>query len=42
MKNREGWRIRVGDHRLIYSINDENSIVSVVKIGHRREVYRRD
>ena len=42
MKNREGLRIRVGDHRVIYGIDDENFIISVVKIGHRREVYRRD
>jgi mRNA interferase RelE/StbE len=40
MKNREGWRVRIGDFRVIYGINDERSVVSVAKIGHRREVYR--
>jgi mRNA interferase RelE/StbE len=40
MKNREGWRVRIGDYRVIYGINDERSVVSVAKIGHRREVYR--
>ena len=40
MKNRDGWRVRVGDYRVIYGINDETSLVSVAKIGHRREVYR--
>ena len=40
MKNREGWRVRIGDYRVIYGINDERSLVSVAKIGHRREVYR--
>ena len=40
MKNREGWRVRIGDYRVIYGINAERSLISVAKIGHRREVYR--
>ena len=39
MKNREGWRVRIGDYRVIYGIDDERSLVSVAKIDHRREVY---
>ncbi|MBF0179619.1 MAG: type II toxin-antitoxin system RelE/ParE family toxin [Magnetococcales bacterium] len=34
------WRIRVGDYRIIYSIQDDRLVVLIVKIGHRREVYR--
>ena len=34
------WRIRVGDYRIIYDIQDSALIVMVIKIGHRREVYR--
>ncbi len=34
-------RIRVGDHRIIYSVNDTVLTVLVVAIGHRREVYQR-
>jgi len=34
------WRVRVGDYRILYLIEDANSIVTVAKIGHRREVYR--
>ncbi len=34
------WRIRVGDYRIVYSIEDNRLIVLVVKIGHRREIYR--
>ena len=34
------WRIRVGDYRVVYSIEDDRLIVLVVKIGHRREIYR--
>jgi mRNA interferase RelE/StbE len=35
------WRVRVGDHRLIYTIEDDRLIVLVLRIGHRREVYDR-
>jgi mRNA interferase RelE/StbE len=35
------WRIKVGDHRVIYTIADDVTVVTVVRIGHRREVYRR-
>ena len=41
MKGREAWRIRVGDYRVIYEIEDEILIISVVTIGHRREVYKK-
>ena len=34
------WRIRVGDYRVIYKVIQERLVVTVVKIGHRREVYR--
>ncbi|MCU0296752.1 MAG: type II toxin-antitoxin system RelE/ParE family toxin [Candidatus Nanopelagicales bacterium] len=35
------WRVRVGDHRLVYTIEDDRLIVLVLRIGHRREVYDR-
>lgn len=35
------FRIRVGDYRIIYEIIDDRLIVLVIRIGHRREVYRR-
>ncbi|MHB8646936.1 MAG: type II toxin-antitoxin system RelE family toxin [Thermomicrobiales bacterium] len=34
------YRIRVGDYRIIYEIHDAVLIVVVVRVGHRREVYR--
>ncbi|MCX5674095.1 MAG: type II toxin-antitoxin system RelE/ParE family toxin [Planctomycetota bacterium] len=34
------WRVRVGDYRVIYEIRDEVLVVLVVRIGHRRDVYR--
>ena len=33
-------RIRQGDDRVVYAIDDEQRIVEVVRIGHRRDVYR--
>jgi len=34
------WRIRVGDYRIIYSVYDDQRVVDVVKVRHRREAYR--
>ena len=34
------YRLRIGDYRVIYEIHDDCLIVAVIKIGHRREVYR--
>lgn len=36
---RDYWRIRVGDYRIIYTIQDDRLLVIVIRIGHRREVY---
>ena len=40
LKGSDGYRIRVGDYRVLYTINTEKREVSVFAIGHRREVYR--
>ena len=34
------WRIRTGVYRVIYEINDQQRVVTVNAIGHRRDVYR--
>jgi mRNA interferase RelE/StbE len=34
------YRVRVGDYRIIYQIRDKELVVLVVRVGHRREVYR--
>lgn len=39
-KNREAYRVRVGDYRILYQIQHEILTILVIKIGHRREVYR--
>ncbi|MPV50692.1 type II toxin-antitoxin system mRNA interferase toxin, RelE/StbE family [Pseudactinotalea sp. HY160] len=33
-------RIRVGDYRVVYDVIDEEVVVLVLRLGHRREVYR--
>lgn len=35
------WRIRVGDYRIVYSIEDVLLIVDIRKIGHRKDIYDR-
>ena len=36
---RDGWRIRVGDYRVIYQIDDSARTVLVLHVGHRRDIY---
>lgn len=36
----DAWRIRVGEYRIVYSIEDKQLVIEVIRIGHRREVYR--
>jgi mRNA interferase RelE/StbE len=39
LRGRDAYRIRIGDYRVIYDIEDSRLIVTVITIGHRREVY---
>ena len=34
------WRIRQGDYRIVYAIDDRESLITIVRVGHRREIYR--
>ena len=34
------WRIRIGDYRVIYVIDDKAKVIKVMRVRHRREVYR--
>jgi len=36
----EGWRIRIGQYRVLYRIDDLSREVRMYDIGHRREIYR--
>ena len=40
LSGQEKYRLRQGDYRVLYSIDDGESSVVIVKIGHRRDVYR--
>ncbi len=37
----ERYRVRQGDYRIVYAVDDDARTVDIVKIGHRSEVYRR-
>ena len=39
LRGRDGYRLRVGDYRIIYTINDGLLLIVVVTIGHRRDLY---
>lgn len=41
LSEHERYRVRQGDYRIIYAVDDESRTVEIVKIGHRREVYRK-
>ncbi|WP_420267150.1 type II toxin-antitoxin system RelE family toxin [Candidatus Magnetominusculus dajiuhuensis] len=40
LSGREGWRIRIGNYRIIYEIDNERKDVTVLDIGHRKDIYR--
>ena len=40
LTNRSAYRVRVGDYRIIYTVNDTTITIVVLGIGHRRDVYR--
>lgn len=40
LAEREGWRTRVGNYRIIYEIDDSPKSVTILDVGHRREIYR--
>lgn len=37
----DGWRVRVGTYRVVYAISDSTRVVTVTRVGHRRDVYER-
>ena len=41
LAGRDDYRIRVGDFRIVYAVDDDARQVLVARIAHRREVYRR-
>ncbi len=39
LRGRDAWRLRVGQWRVVYAIEDDRLVVLVVAVGHRRDVY---
>jgi mRNA interferase RelE/StbE len=35
------YRVRVGDYRVVYEVHDDRLLVQVIRVGHRRDVYRK-
>jgi mRNA interferase RelE/StbE len=40
LRGRPGYRLRIGDYRIIYTIDDGILLIAAVTVGHRRDVYR--
>jgi len=40
LTGRDGWRIRSGNYRVIYEIEDPQQLITILHVGHRRDVYR--
>ena len=40
LSDRPGWRVRSGDYRVLYDIDDAAKTVTILEVGHRREIYR--
>ncbi len=40
LKGRSGYRIRIGDYRIIYEIIDNLLRVEVIELGHRKDIYK--
>jgi mRNA interferase RelE/StbE len=40
LQGQESYRLRVGDYRVLYTVDDEASEIMVYAVGHRRDVYR--
>ncbi|WP_291097201.1 MULTISPECIES: type II toxin-antitoxin system RelE family toxin [unclassified Flavobacterium] len=39
LKGRNGFRIRVGDYRIIYDVFDDILLIDVIDLGHRKDIY---
>ena len=39
LKGRDGYRIRIGNHRVIYDIFDNELLIDVITVGYRKDIY---
>ena len=40
LSGQESYRLRQGNYRIVYAIEDQMLVIEILKIGHRREIYR--
>ena len=40
LKNDLGYRLRIGDYRILYTVDNVIQIIEIYKIGHRKDIYR--
>lgn len=41
LKGRDAYRVRVADYRIIYEINDKIVTIDIIRIGHRKNIYKK-
>lgn len=41
LSGRDGYRVRVGDYRILYDVMENQLVIRVLRLGHRRDIYRR-
>lgn len=41
MVGTRSWRLRVGDYRVIYDISEAKVVIVIIRIGHRKQIYRK-
>ena len=40
LSGRPAWRVRIGSYRVVYEVDDGRILVTVIAIGHRKDIYR--
>jgi len=40
LQGRDGYRIKTGDYRILYNVDGEQLLVLVLRVGHRKDIYR--
>lgn len=40
LRGEVGWRVRIGDYRILYTIDDSQKFITIYRVKHRKEAYR--
>jgi mRNA interferase RelE/StbE len=41
LENKDGYRLRIGNYRILYTVNLKEKTIDIYSIGHRKEIYRK-